>query len=327
MNSLEMFEPTIEQINILSRTILDEIVKSAGIAQTTFRQWVVRNVLNPPARRFAYVAARFDHITQLYNFQQAASDLLSRFVDDIQISGLENIPMEGPLLIAANHPGTYDALSVISSLPRKDLKVVISGVPFTEELQAARRHFIYSPPMDQTYGRMHTLRSSVRHLREGGALLLFPTGHVDPDPAQLPGAEQALERWSRSLEVILRKVPDTQVVLTIISGVVTQRSVKHPITRLLRNIEAYKTAQIVQIAGQMFLPHKNRPIPQISFGSPFIAQQIFDYLSDYRSFFQNDPSLTIMQNLIEQAKQLLVEHLEEFGITSYRPEPELAAQP
>jgi hypothetical protein len=314
MSIFQSFEPTLEEIDFLSRAITDEIVKSAGVAHSRFRRWLFSFALNPAARRFAHVAARFDHIVKQANFQQAARDLLDNFVDQIEVRGLENIPSQGPLLVAANHPGTYDGLSIISTLPRDDLKVVITGVPFTQELQHAGQHFIYSPPMEQTYGRMETLRSSVRHLQGGGSLLLFPTGHVDPDPALAPGAEQALERWSRSLELLLRKAPNTQVVLTIVSGVLTHNSLHHPLTRLLHTIENYKTAQIVQVAGQLFSPGRNKPTPQISFGRPFVARQLLELLPGGSAKSESGEAKTLLYALVERAKQRLAEHLDEYGI-------------
>jgi hypothetical protein len=326
MDISSQFEPTLEQINTLSRSLSDEIIKNAGVANHRIQRWLFKIALYPPTRKFARIAIRFDHMVRYGDFQQAARDLLDRFVDWIDVKGLEQVPQSGPLLIASNHPGTYDGLSIISSLPRDDLKVVIAGIPFTQELKAAGKHFIYSPPPDQTHGRMHTLRSSVRHLEAGGSLLLFPTGRVDPDPALVPGAEQALDNWSRSLEILFRKVPDTQVMLAMVSGVITPSSIKHPLTKILRNIENYKTAQFVQITGQLFSPDRNRPVPQISFGSPFLAGQLMEGLSGGKSNFDAMESLTILQALIERARERFFEHLEEFGLAPTDSWNQLATQ-
>jgi 1-acyl-sn-glycerol-3-phosphate acyltransferase len=308
------YHPSLDLIKTLRQSIIDEIIKSAGVTQHRLRRWIFRIALTPPAQRFAHVAARFDYITKYYNFQEAARDLLYRFVDQIDIIGMDQIPREGPLLVAANHPGTYDGISLISSIPRDDLKVVISGIPFTQELENAGQYFIYSPPPEQTYGRMETLRSSVRHLRSGGALLLFPTGRVDPDPSLSPGAESALERWSRSLEILIRKAPDTQILPTIVSGVITPKSLHHPLTHLLRKIERYKTAQIVQISGQLFSPNRNKPVPKITFGTPFLARQLLEKLPIGDSDPETQDTVTILNAVIDQAKHLLSEHLDQFGI-------------
>ena len=184
-------------------------------------------------------------------------------------------------------------------------------MPFTQELESAGKHFIYAPPVDQTHGRMHTLRSSAHHLQEGGSLLLFPSGRIDPDPALFPGANLALNNWSRSLELLLRRVPDTQITLAIISGVLSPNSLRHPLTRLLRNIETYRTAQLVQVVGQLFSPKKNRPIPQLSYGAPFLIRQLLVGRNESES--SGDPH-EILHTIIEHARLRLYEHLQTFGI-------------
>jgi 1-acyl-sn-glycerol-3-phosphate acyltransferase len=225
-------------------------------------------VLWLPALRFAEVAARFDTLVARYNFQQAAQDLLSRWVRGVEITGLENLPSSGPLLILANHPGMCDGLSIIASVPRPDLKVVISGIPFTEELKHAKPHFILSPPPSEAHARMGTVRKMIHHLDQGGSLLLFPTGNVDPDPAYLPGAEAALERWSASLEILLRKAPHAQVLIAIVSGVLAPESLRTPLRKILGHVQVQKVAQFSQVVGQMLNPERYTPLPRISFGQP-----------------------------------------------------------
>ncbi len=41
------------------------------------------------------------------------------------------------------------------------------------------------------------------------AVLIFPTGRIDPDPALSPEAVHDLGKWSPSIEIILRHVPQT----------------------------------------------------------------------------------------------------------------------
>ncbi len=57
---------------------------------------------------------------------------------------------------------------------------------------------------------MAAARSGIRHLQNGGALLLFGTGLIDPDPAVYPGAEKEIENWSPSIDLFLRHVPECE---------------------------------------------------------------------------------------------------------------------
>ena len=70
--------------------------------------------------------------------------------------------------------------------------------------------------------RLQTVRSTIHHLNNDGAVLLFPSGNVEPDPAVSPGAEQSLSGWSPSIELFLRRVPETISVVAIASGILSK---------------------------------------------------------------------------------------------------------
>ena len=137
--------------------------------------------------------------------------------------------MKQRLLITGNHPGAYDALVLTSNLPRDDLRIIAS-IPkgFVDQLPAAKKHVIHitSDPVI----RVQVVRTAIRHLKEGGALMIFAGGGISPDPEFVPGAEDEIRLWSRSLETFIRRVPHTQVLLTIISGILSPQFINHPFT-------------------------------------------------------------------------------------------------
>jgi hypothetical protein len=92
------------------------------------------------------------------------------------------------------------------------------------------RHAIFSPPVKNTFGRMGAVRNAIQHLKDGGALLIFPRGGIEPDPAFMPNSDAEFDKWSRSLDIFLQRVPQTRVLVTIVSGVVAADSMQHPIT-------------------------------------------------------------------------------------------------
>jgi len=64
------------------------------------------------------------------------------------------------------------------------------------------------------------LRSAIDHLHSGGSLLIFAHGDVEPDPElRFTGAHESILEWSRSVEAMLRKVPQAWLQVTIASGV------------------------------------------------------------------------------------------------------------
>jgi len=83
---------------------------------------------------------------------------------------------------------------------------------------------------------MVAIRAGIRHLRDGGALLIYPSGIVDPDPDLAPGLAESIDTWSGSLDVFLRRAPQTCVVPTIVSNVLSRRYFDNPLVRIPRLI-------------------------------------------------------------------------------------------
>ncbi len=97
--------------------------------------------------------------------------------------------------MVSNHPAAYDVIILAASLPRDDLKIISSPVSVANYLPAVRPHFIFIS--EDAHKRMGTVRAALRHLREGGALLIFPRGDAEPDPAVTPGARRRAWRGGR----------------------------------------------------------------------------------------------------------------------------------
>ncbi|MCG2784268.1 MAG: hypothetical protein L6461_04105 [Anaerolineae bacterium] len=116
--------------NELQHTLLDEIFKALGFGRHHPARFVLEPLFSSAAHRFARIAVTFDQDVATHGFREAARCLLPRFTREVHVRGAEYIPTEGPLLVVSNHPGTINGLAIASSLPRPDLKIVASGVPF-----------------------------------------------------------------------------------------------------------------------------------------------------------------------------------------------------
>ncbi|MBN2549011.1 MAG: 1-acyl-sn-glycerol-3-phosphate acyltransferase [Anaerolineales bacterium] len=254
--------------------LIDEIFKAMGLgAYSQWRKWF-GPVFSPVVSRFAQLGAGFDQSVAQNGFIQTARTWLQKWAIAPRLQGQENLPVEGPLLIAANHPGTYDGLSVAASLPREDLKIVVSGLPFFRSLPSTREYFVYSTR--EMSVRVATIRAALRHLLDGGALLIFPSGNLEPDPAYFPqAARQALQRWSASLEMFLRKVPETKLVVAINAGFIAPEYLRHPLTHLRRSDEArQKLAEFLQVIWQVILNHPTLHQPGVFFTPPATLAQL-----------------------------------------------------
>jgi hypothetical protein len=219
------------------------------------------------ASRFGLIAAHADGEVPSSGLSGAAR----RILPDLSLSpaprGAENIPRDGPLLLASNHPGGFDSVAILSSIPRKDVKVFISDVPFTRAFPFARQYFIYTPK--SVGGGQAALRSGVEHLQAGGSLLIFPHHEVEPDPELGPGAAEAIGDWSRSIEIMLRRVPQARLQVAIASGVLMPKFLRNPLLRIRREpARRQKLAEVMQIVRQMLFPRSVRVNIHVSFGQP-----------------------------------------------------------
>ena len=254
-------------IEALRQHLSVEICKAVGLAGVRWSHRPLDWLFRVPTHRFALVGARFDNWVSHLGFAEAARRILPTFVKDFQAYGTNLVPHEGPLLVTSNHPGACDALIIAACVGRDDFKVVTGNIPFLRDLPSAGDHMLMATT--DTHQRMGVLRSGIRHLSEGGSLLLFPSGHIDPDPEVLPGGRDALREWSPSVELILRRVPEAQVLVTVVSGVLARACAYNPLTRVRKHPrDRQRVAEFIQIVQQMVLERSFALVPSISFAEP-----------------------------------------------------------
>jgi hypothetical protein len=150
---------------------------------------------------------------------------------------------------------------------------------------------------------MRAVREVIRHLQDGGATMLFPTGIVDPDPAFMDGADQAIGLWSSSLEIFTRRVPQTQVQITIVSGVVAPEVLSHPLTLLGK--EPWKKQRIGEYVQSINMLARDKEYdlhPRITIEHAFTAEQIR----------REHPGEDFLPLLIQRARSVLRRHMSEY---------------
>jgi hypothetical protein len=231
-----------------------DILSALGWEKSPGLRAIVRRVARVPASRFAREMRTFDDAVAAFGIRTASRALLATFAADAAVSGAERIPERGPVLLLANHPGMTDTLALFAAIPRPDLRVLAADRPFLRALPAISRSLIFIP--DQVDRRMAAVRQAIRHLRSGGALLTFPAGEIEPDPAVLPGAVQALSRWSESTTLFLRFAPECAVVPVVVSGVLARRAQRHPLVHLRRKRpDRERLGAMLQVLVHTLLPN------------------------------------------------------------------------
>lgn len=286
------------EIFTLQETLIYELTKALGLSQKGGLGKAIRPLFEKATDRFAELGVGLDRVVAEQGVAAGARWVLPRFVKTFTARGVELIPPEGPLVIAANHPAAYDSLVISAHVERPDYKIIIGDIPFFEHLPHVSQHAIYAPNPGDAYGRMQVIRQSIRHLQDGGALLIFARGEIEPDPDFMPHADAEFGLWSRSLEIFLKRVPQTQVMVTIVSGVIARAAFRHPFTWFRRQRpDRQRLAFMLQIMRQTLAGKEIFGlVPRVSFGD-LIG------LSDTKTPEQ------VLANITASAERLLQSHL------------------
>jgi hypothetical protein len=279
---------------LLGQRITQEILAAFGLPRDSRFLPLIEKIFHRPIKRFAYLAAIFDEEAAQSGLNGGAQKVIPYFPLTVKTWGKECIRPSGPVLIVCNHPGAYDSLALTSSIPRKDLKLLASDIPFSRALEKAKRNLIY---VDFTpTGGAQAMISSMQSLQNRNAVLIFAHGEVEPDPEFMQGANESIGGWSNSIEILLRKVPQTRVVLAIASGVFIRGFIQHPLTRLRTNPAArQKLAEFLQLIHQLRGPSDQKADVHISF-------------SEFS--FSPDKMEGLMRDLKIKAQELLSNHLQ-----------------
>ena len=189
-----------------------------------YGQEILERLLRPKARSAARHTLEFKSLAGLHDNLQAPSRYLVEVMSDsLTVRGVEQIPARGPVLITCNHPGIFDAMVVFASLLRTDVKVIARPRNLLDMLPNVRRHIIFVP--DDPAGGTATLRKSLRHLADGGLLVTFPRGSIEPDPLLHPQAAiESVAQWSSSVNLLAKHITGLTVIPAAVGGMVSTRA-------------------------------------------------------------------------------------------------------
>ena len=152
----------------------------SGVEKSPVGRWLLNAALGSQLRRFADNMATFNTELVTRGLAEASTALCARYGGKVAAEGLENVPTDGPLLLVSNHPGMFDTLAIYATLPRSDIRALARPQPLLGMLSSLAPNLLMLP--DEGAGRAGGLRQVLQMLRAGGALLIYPAGHLEPEP-------------------------------------------------------------------------------------------------------------------------------------------------
>jgi hypothetical protein len=287
-----------EEIIALSNYLIDEIINAVGLRKSAGLQSVFNIFLKRITMYLSGICIATDRKIATDGFPAATGWMAGHWVREVTTRGAGSIPAEGPLLVVSNHVGAYDILVVPSQINRPDIKIIASDTPFFKSLPNASQHMIYAS--NQPGERMTAARHGIAHLQKGGALLLFGTGLIDPDPEVYPHTEAEIGTWSPSIDLFLHQVPQAKLVICIVSGIVMPRWAHSPLTWLRRiDWQKRRIAEYGQVIEQLLFPGEPDISPSMTIASPVGVDELHHESQDGR----------LLPAVITRGKTLLAEHL------------------
>lgn len=260
-------------LEALTEINLDDLVSSFGWQDIPPLAFGLRKLFAQPAQKFARQMLGFDASVGESDLAEAARRLMkSSFVRDVRVHGREHVPADKPVIYLSNHPGMADTLALFAAINRPDLRIIAIQRPFLETLEHTTRHLFFID--DEPAKRVNAVRRVSAHLKDGGAVLTFPAGKIEPDPDVYDGALDSLKEWTDSAGVFLRFSRDAVIVPTLVSGVIWDASARHFLTHLKRDrFEREKLAAALQLLA-MVVQDARPTTPHVRFAKPVTLDEV-----------------------------------------------------
>ncbi len=282
-------------VETVSTAIYAQVMSVMGLHHPGFATRCLGLIFSYPVNFLSKILVEVDEDIIKEGWSAAIKRQIDRYVGEVELVGATTIPPDGPLLVYSNHPAALDFVIISAAMRRDDVKIVASDVPIVQLLSNISEHFI--PVSYNIPARLETVRATIRHLKNDGAILIFPRGNIEPDPAVSPGAERYMARWSPSIELFLRQVPHAQVVATIATGMLSEKWYKNPLIQLWKKYEQrQKVAEVFQIAFQVITRRKPRLNPKITFSEPMSIADLGGLEA---------PEGCLLKNMVARCKVLL----------------------
>jgi 1-acyl-sn-glycerol-3-phosphate acyltransferase len=268
-----------EQLRQFHAICRRDLATLSGVETSPLGKWLLNAALGRQLREFADNMAAFNLELVTHGLAEAATTLCARYGGRVAAEGLHHVPTSGPLMLVSNHPGMFDTLAIYATLPRPDVRALARPQPLLGMLSSLAPNLLMLP--DEGAGRAAGLRQVLQWLRADGALLIYPAGHLEPEPFLvgrhgLRGAEphEPLGPWSSGVGTLVklaaRQGVPLRVVPTSLSGVLSSSTWRWfgPLLRLRKTLRGREDLTAVL---QVAFPRLGPTTIRVCYGAPLDA--------------------------------------------------------
>ena len=111
-----------------------------------------------------------------YHFAVAVLWPILHLIFPHRVTGLENIPREGGVMLCSNHVSMLDPFFIAGAVKR-EIRFISKKELFKNKLLGAIMTKLGMFPVDRGGSDMAAMRTCISILKEGGVLGIFPQGH------------------------------------------------------------------------------------------------------------------------------------------------------
>ncbi|WP_352417878.1 lysophospholipid acyltransferase family protein [Proteiniborus sp.] len=111
----------------------------------------------------------------LYSFLRTILFVVFRLVFRINVTGIENVPTEGKIIICSNHVSMLDPITVAISVPRR-IYFMAKKELFKNKIFGKLLDKLGAFPVDREGADLSAIRNSLKILKSEEALGIFPEG-------------------------------------------------------------------------------------------------------------------------------------------------------
>jgi 1-acyl-sn-glycerol-3-phosphate acyltransferase len=120
---------------------------------------------------------------EFYAFSKVVVTLVLRTLWRMRVEGAQHVPREGPLIVVANHVSYFDPPVLGCALPRElhfMAKKELFDIPLFGALIACYNAY----PVERGRGDVGAIKRTVKVLKDGHAVLIFPEGRRNRDEGE-----------------------------------------------------------------------------------------------------------------------------------------------
>jgi 1-acyl-sn-glycerol-3-phosphate acyltransferase len=120
---------------------------------------------------------RIERITPAYRGVMIASTPGVVWWGRLQVTGVELLPLEGPLLVVGDHDSYWDTVATgIAAMPRRQIRALAKSSMWNNKLLGAVLTGMGQIPIERGSGDSGALDRAIEELRKGACIGIYPEG-------------------------------------------------------------------------------------------------------------------------------------------------------